>query len=61
MSSAAVAGVRADFRFVERHFPNLVRARHGDVQVLVVNPQVPGAVQSRLQRLADKPLGEPAG
>ena len=38
---AAVAGVRADLLFIERHLPNLMAAGHRDVQVLVVNAQVP--------------------
>ena len=53
---ARVAGEGADFRFVQRHFPNLMRAGHGDVQILSMNPDVPRTAQRRLPRPADKPL-----
>ena len=48
---------RGRFRaFVERHFPDLVRPGHRDVQIVAVDPQIPGAVQRRLQRRADKAM-----
>jgi hypothetical protein len=52
----SVAGIGANFRFIERHFPNLVRPGHGDVQIATVDPQGPGTGEPGLQRRADKAI-----
>ena len=51
MSSFPVARIHANARSIEFHAPNLVPSGHGDVQIAVVDPQVPGAAQGRFQRL----------
>src|SRR6185369_14620780 len=39
----SVPGIRPNFFFVERHFPNLVAARHRYVEFFVMDVQRPGA------------------
>lgn len=44
----AVARIGADLRLVQTQFPDLVRTGHGDIEIVALDPEIPGAAQGRV-------------
>ena len=53
---APVAGIGADLPLIQGQPPNLVQTRHGDIQLVLMQPQIPRTVEGRLARAATKPI-----